>query len=410
MPDLPDKLSPSSSLFFARVLAVFALLATYLLLNPYPKVLFLATCLAILLVPVFEILVARFSLYRAIVISSISILLMVLLPVTLFAVLIIPQALNGIRIIQRWRAMGWEIPIGLKEKIEEVYAWIITEVPPMEKIILDTFTELDSNLNTVMNKIVPMLLSGSVGIAGGVLNTLWYIMLFVILTVLFLTYAQPIKDAIDKLLYIEAKKGMIERFIEAFRAALRSVVMGIFFVAFLQCLVCTSGFVMFGVSEPFFWGFLCMFLAPIPFVGTCFIWFPMTLLLWGGGEPFMAVGLASWVLIFGTTIDNFVSPYFLSTGIRAPFFVLVLSLFCGLAVFGAVGLIVGPVVVTFALQCAMECIHLLGVEVPIIREQTEKIKKSKFQLDKLTDKMKKSKFQFTFFKKIIKEIKDYLNK
>ena len=59
-------------------------------------------------------------------------------------------------------------------------------------------------------------------------------------------------------------------------------------------------------------------------------------------------------------VDNILRPFFLKQGINAPLFVLVLSILCGMATFGPVGLIAGPVLVAFAIQAVMESDNLLN--------------------------------------------------
>ena len=67
-----------------------------------------------------------------------------------------------------------------------------------------------------------------------------------------------------------------------------------------------------------------------------------------------AVGLALWGMLAVAGVDNVLRPLFLRQGIKAPFFVLILAILCGLASFGPVGLIAGPVLLAFAMQAVEE--------------------------------------------------------
>ena len=55
-----------------------------------------------------------------------------------------------------------------------------------------------------------------------------------------------------------------------------------------------------------------------------------------------------------TTLDNLLRPFFLKTGIDASVVTLILSILCGLAAFGPVGVFAGPVLVAVAIQAGNE--------------------------------------------------------
>ena len=67
-----------------------------------------------------------------------------------------------------------------------------------------------------------------------------------------------------------------------------------------------------------------------------------------------AVGLALWGIVVVAGVDNVLRPLFLQQGIKAPFFVLIIAILCGMSSFGPVGLIAGPVLLAFAIQAVEE--------------------------------------------------------
>lgn len=89
-------------------------------------------------------------------------------------------------------------------------------------------------------------------------------------------------------------------------------------------------------------------------VGTALVWLPLCLSLWFTGKTMAAVGLALWGMLAVAGVDNVLRPLFLRQGINAPFFVLIIAILCGLASFGPVGLIAGPVLLAFAMQAVEE--------------------------------------------------------
>jgi predicted PurR-regulated permease PerM len=68
-----------------------------------------------------------------------------------------------------------------------------------------------------------------------------------------------------------------------------------------------------------------------------------------GGHPVSALFLVLWGILAVGLIDNIVKPYLIRGGIELHGAVVFFALLGGLAYFGPVGLIAGPLVVSFFL-------------------------------------------------------------
>ncbi len=346
-----------------RILVILALISSGILLYPYPATVFLATCLGLLSFPVFERLKNKYSPIRAMVIYVLTIFLAILVPVIVVISMVTPQVINGVVLLQKWRKAGWPIPETIQSYFNTMTAWL-ESIPELNNFV----DSVNANMEETINSLIAYLVTNSAGIARNIATNImsyfWFLFVFAVLATISVMYAKQIKQLALGLLKIEIP--MLNRFIDAIRGALRSVVMGILFVALLQGLACTIGFTIFQVPEPLFWGLLACLVAPIPFIGTALVWVPLCFVLWLTDSPFMALGLAAWGMLVVAAVDNFMRPYLLSRGINAPFFVLLLSILTGLAVFGASGLIVGPVLLAFSLQCVREAFYILGDDEAVI--------------------------------------------
>ncbi|MBO4316763.1 MAG: AI-2E family transporter, partial [Mailhella sp.] len=136
--------------------------------------------------------------------------------------------------------------------------------------------------------------------------------------------------------------------------ALRAVFIGIVFVACIQGLLTGIGLAFLGVEDSAFWGMMAVFAAVIPVLGTALIWGPMAIVLWVQGSPMSAVILVVWGTVVVSGADSIIRPYFLKTGIETSILVLFLSIICAMSAFGAIGLILGPVLVALAIQAVHE--------------------------------------------------------
>jgi predicted PurR-regulated permease PerM len=129
------------------------------------------------------------------------------------------------------------------------------------------------------------------------------------------------------------------------RNASRSVLASLFLTALVQGASATVGYLIARVPNPIFFGLLTFLAAFIPSVGTAIVALPLALLLLATGHPWPALFLASWALLVVGLIDNLAKPLLIKEGLRLNGAVLFFALIGGLALFGAVGLLVGPLAV-----------------------------------------------------------------
>jgi predicted PurR-regulated permease PerM len=216
--------------------------------------------------------------------------------------------------------------------------------------------DLGSNIEQSLGEVVRALVSGGFGFLGGTMTVFWTLFLFVTFSAFGVAYAGRFRAMV--LALTRLPEDMFDRFVLGIRAALRGVIMGIVLVPLAQGILCGFAFYVAGVPQPAFWGLLATFVAPIPVIGTAVVWGPLCIVLWFSGSMGAAIGLAIWCLVAVAGVDNILRPLFLQRGINAPLFVLVLAILCGLATFGPVGLVAGPVLVAFAMQAVREADRL----------------------------------------------------
>lgn len=353
-----------------RILYSIAALCWILLLWQNPITIFLAACLSCLTLPIYRRLRNRAIKWRKNLEKpeKISRLRRVLLkltqwfPVTAYTtfllccflaplgaliVLVSPQAMAGLAKLRELQAVNFRLPPHLLEYIDHFRRWL-SNYPTIEKTINDGLANMDS----LFTNFISMLVSQSFGFVGSTMNVLWLIFLFFTLSVLFTVHCRLLRKISCRILHIPSR--MLGRFIFAIYRALRALILGIALVALIQGALCGLGFAVAGVNQPAFWALLATFVAPIPMVGTALVWVPLCVSLWFSGSVMAAILLALWGGIFVSGADSVLRPFFLRQGIDASFFVLILSILCGLSAFGSIGLIAGPVLLAVAVQASEE--------------------------------------------------------
>jgi len=134
--------------------------------------------------------------------------------------------------------------------------------------------------------------------------------------------------------------------IKRIHIAVRSVLTGIVLVSLLQGLVAGIGFWLFGVPKPVLWGTVAAFGGLLPGIGTPVIMIPAIIYLYFSGSVFAAGGLLIWALLSIVIVDNIIAPMLMSRGNALHPLLVLLSILGGISLFGMIGVIAGPVLVS----------------------------------------------------------------
>jgi predicted PurR-regulated permease PerM len=140
----------------------------------------------------------------------------------------------------------------------------------------------------------------------------------------------------------EQQKAISRKFQDTFRA----VINGVFLIALLQGIMTGVGFALFRVPFPVFWGFLAAILALLPIGGTALVWIPGAIYLYATGSGLSSILLAVWGMVFVSLPDNFLKPLIIGKKANIPTFLLFIGILGGLKVYGFLGILAGPLVVT----------------------------------------------------------------
>lgn len=139
---------------------------------------------------------------------------------------------------------------------------------------------------------------------------------------------------------------LFDRFANAFNETGRGLLVGVVLTGAVQASIATIAYVVLGVPSALVLGVITLFASLIPSVGTGLVWAPVAAGLALSGRTGAAIAMVAVGLGVISVIDNFLRPYFSRYGrLDLPAFVLLVTMFGGLALFGAWGLVLGPLLV-----------------------------------------------------------------
>jgi predicted PurR-regulated permease PerM len=260
-------------------------------------------------------------------VAVLAICIMILAPAVFVTHSIVQEASKGVSAVQAGIEKGtW------REQIARA---------PYGEALLSTVEQqgdLTSQLGSVaadLGKRLPGLLSGS---------ALAFIQLLVTLFVLFYFFRDRRKalDALRSLVPLSEPetKDVIKRVSDTIHAT----IFGTLAVATVQGALGGLMFWWLGLPAPVLWGAVMALLAIVPVLGAFVVWVPAAIFLAANGQWGKAMILAVWGGVVVALIDNLLYPILVGKRLRLHTVPVFFSIVGGLAVFGAVGLVLGPVI------------------------------------------------------------------
>ena len=219
-----------------------------------------------------------------------------------------------------------------------------------------------SNSLSKLSAFIPTILNSTANIISNLA-----IMLFILYNMLvngremekLLNQIIPLKQENINMLAAETKKMV------------RANALGIPLISIIQGLVATLGYFIFGVKEWGLWGFLTGAFAFFPVVGTMVVWVPVVIYMYASGQTWNATGLLIYSVIVTGNVDYLARITLLKKMGNVHPVMTILGVIVGLGLFGFIGLIFGPLLVSYVIVLFKiymnEFVHK---EIPEMKETT----------------------------------------
>lgn len=127
-------------------------------------------------------------------------------------------------------------------------------------------------------------------------------------------------------------------------STIRATVKGTLVIGVIQGSVTGVSLAIAGVPGGAFWGLVAGLVSIIPGIGTVLVWGPAAAWLFFNGDVVPAIALSLWGFIVIMNIDNVLRPYLVGRDAKLNDLMVLISTLGGIVLFGAVGLILGPVI------------------------------------------------------------------
>lgn len=320
-------------LMLASVLAFYV---CYRLAQPFLPALTWALALAVVTHPLHDWIarhVKRQTLAAGITVTIVAVL--IIAPGVFMARRLVREAGRGAATLKMQTESGeWRKTIESNPRLARAVGWIEPH--------LDVRSLAERTANSVASR-----LSSFVG------GSIWVVAQLLI-TFFTLFYFYRDRRAIMKGLksFVPLSRPETDRLFSRVRDVIYATFYGTFIVSIVQGILGGLMFWWLGLPGPLVWGIVMTLLSLIPVLGAPVVWIPAAIFLALMGSWVKALILTGWGLIVIGSIDNLLYPILVGDQVRLHTLLIFFSVLGGLALFGASGLVLGPVAVVITIELA----------------------------------------------------------
>jgi predicted PurR-regulated permease PerM len=198
--------------------------------------------------------------------------------------------------------------------------------------------------NTVTNSLskltafIPSILNSTANLISNLA-----IMLFILYYMLY--NGREIEKMLNRL--IPLRQENINMLASETKRVVKANALGIPLISIIQGLTATLGYFIFGVDEWALWGFLTGIFAFFPVVGTMIVWVPLVIFTYAIGDTWQATALLLYSVVVTGNVDYMARITLLKRMGNVHPVITILGVLVGLGLFGFIGLIFGPVLVSY---------------------------------------------------------------
>ncbi len=316
-------------LYFYIALLVVVFAFNVAIFSPFIKLLTVVAILAVIFYPIYKRIQRSFikNTNLASFVTILIVIIIVLIPITFFTTQVFHEAKDFYNNIESSNNSLQAISGVINEKLSVI-------VPNSSVNLSSYFTTLSSKLTSSLG-----------GIFSSVFN---YVSIFLLGLILLYFFLRDGNKFIHKLVkFSPLDDAHDNKILSKLKKTITSIVKGSLVIACIQGLLAWFGFFIFDLPSPALWGGLSVFASLIPGIGTALVLGPAVAYLFSTSTLFNAVGLLVWGVVIVGLVDNIVRPYLVGQEVDIHPLIVLVSIFGGLIMFGAVGLILGPLLLSF---------------------------------------------------------------
>jgi predicted PurR-regulated permease PerM len=316
-------------LFYAAVLLLAWLV--FRIFEPFLAPLAWAAVLVVFCAPLHRRLAAHLGETTAAVLSTLAVSLIIIAPTLWILYTFVRQGISAAESVQQQFAGG-----GLRWA-DNTWAWFQT------RFALKSPPDFEGMVREQGSHVAGIL----AGRLGPILRNLALFFFDVFVTLLAMFYL--FRDGDTVLLHFRRalpfEPQFRDRMVDGARELIFATVISSLAAAAVHGVAGGAAFALAGIQAPVFWGVAIAFCSLLPVVGSALIWVPTAVVLVARGDLRHAALISLMLLLAGMIVDYFLRPWIIGGRAELGGLVVFISVLGGISVFGALGVVLGPIVV-----------------------------------------------------------------
>ncbi|HZY02685.1 MAG TPA: AI-2E family transporter [Anaeromyxobacteraceae bacterium] len=330
--------APRTARLVHAVMVVLALLLTVLMVRPFASALFVAAVFAAALYPFSERLARLLRGRRPLAAGLVTLVLLLAVvgPVATLTAMLVGQVGQGLRWARdALQSGGLEgLVASLPQFLHDPAAQLLAGLPQGAQEVQALLEQEGARAAAAIGSVL-----SATGTA--LLQTVLFLVAFFFLLVDGDGLVQWIKEAIP------LKPGQAAELFEDFRRVTVAVLASTVATAGAQAALALLGYLVAGVPNALFFGVVTFVVALAPIGLATLLVVALAVLKIATGHLVAGIFLAAWAVGVVATIDNVVKPLLMRRGLAIHPVVIFFAFIGGMAAFGPVGLLLGPLAVAF---------------------------------------------------------------
>lgn len=320
---------------FVLAMTIAYAIAFLAMLSGFFEALLMAAILSGIFYPFYRNLKASFGdrATPASLVTILAVLAIIVVPAVILLGLVADQAVGVAESARPW--FDEQLARATDEKqLTTGWTWLDETLGPYHEEVTAKLAELTAALGVV-------LANGLTRLAEGAFTFFFDLFVMLYAMFVFLVRGPAIIEAIMRLFPIaDADK---ERMLQVAHSVSRATIKGTLIIGGIQGALGGVGFAVAGIDNAVFWAAVMAVLSVLPGIGATLVWAPAVIFLLASGQTVAGLGLLVWSAGVVATIDNVLRPILVGRDTELPDLLVFLSTLGGLALFGATGLVIGPI-------------------------------------------------------------------
>lgn len=330
-----------------RALLIMLLLSLVLVLavfRPLGAALFLAAVLAMVLWPLHQWLTRRLRGRRSAAagILVVAMVAIVLGPLVGLSAFVVNETADATRFVSETvrsegaRGLLAKLPDPIEEQLTRLLSRVDADTGEVTKWVQHQVTQAGGSAALVVGAAVSA--TGSLLFQG---------IMMILALFFFMTNKEGILNWLDEASPL--RPGQTRELFSEFVRVCKSVIVSTAATSFVQAIAALVGYLIAGVPHPFFFFAVTFIIAFIPAAGAASVCLAAAAIQLVSGHPWAALFLAIYAFVVVGLVDNVVKPLLMKDSVHMHGAVLFFALLGGLAAFGAMGMLIGPLAVALFL-------------------------------------------------------------